>query len=145
APTMSRLLVFAPVVIVAMIVQFAISASWSMPWFRFGLPLYRRPLPVLSGHSTTDIVNTCRASTKVSLAFRQLSAEEIGLRGNLAFGFTGVQARISNVDTPHFVANLGWPAVVTYAFFIAVVWIDGGSVGSCFLGSLLVTAHSFLA
>lgn len=138
---MPSLLVLAPVVIVAMIVQFAISASWSLPWFRLGLPLYRRPLPSLSSHNTAEIANAIRSTRRVSLAFRQLSAEEIGLRANLAFGFTGVQARISNSGVPHFIANLGWPSVVAYAFFLATVWtMPGGSIGSNLFASLIVVA-----
>src|SRR5689334_2940902 len=100
---MPTVLTFTPVIIVAMIVQFAISASWSMPWFRYGLPLFQRSLPKLTGRSTSDLVAAFRIAG-FSVAVRELSAEEIGLRGSLVFGFSGVQARILNASPPCFVA-----------------------------------------
>src|SRR5262245_38002409 len=119
---MASVLIFAPVVIIALALQFGISASWSMPWFRYGLPLYRRPLPIVHGRTTAEIVEAIRGSKGFSLAYRQLSADEIGLRCNLLVGFTGVQARIVNAQSPVFVARLGWPALVAYAFFLVVTW-----------------------
>jgi hypothetical protein len=137
----SPLLPFAALIIVAMVMQLAISASWSLPFFRLGLPLYRRGLPALDGRSTREIVEAIRNWDRFTLAFRQLSDHEIGVRGSLVLGFTGVQARVLSGNPAYFVANLGWPAVVTYAYFLGLVLtLPGTSVTAGVMATLILVA-----
>ena len=116
-------------------------ALWLLPPFRWGLPIYRRPLPSLDGRTTRQLVDAMRRAGRLTLAFRQISDDEIGIRGNLLLGFSGVQALITRVNGTHLVARLGWAAVVVYLFFLALVWtFPNASVSANLMGTLIVVA-----